>query len=134
MAPAVNLISWNVMGMGDASKRCAIFTYLKLFYPGIICLSDTHLLKDKMDLLQKPWVGHSIIPSIPICECLTLVSRPYLGYHESGYSRLGNLVDESPKQENERKHCSSEFQILKLYISVTPPIALRLIGWRLKIY
>lgn len=59
MAPAVNLISWNVRGMGDASKRCAIFTHLKQFHPPIICLSETHLLKNKSHLLQKPWVGHS---------------------------------------------------------------------------
>lgn len=59
MAPALNLISWNVRGMGDASKRYAIFASLKHFFPAIVFLSETHFLKEKLHLLQKPWVGHA---------------------------------------------------------------------------
>lgn len=59
MAQYVNIVYFNVRGLGDASKRHAIFTYLRQFQPAIICLSETHLLKDKTHLIHKPWVGHA---------------------------------------------------------------------------
>lgn len=59
MAMSFNVISWNVRGMGDASKRCAIFSYLTQFQPAIICLSETHMVKDKLRVLPKRWVSHS---------------------------------------------------------------------------
>lgn len=47
MAKLVDIIAWNVRGMGDASKRCAIFTYLAQFQPAVLLLSETHFIKDR---------------------------------------------------------------------------------------
>lgn len=59
MAHLINVLAWNVRGLGDASKRCAVFMYLKQFYPAILCLSETHLIADKLNLLRKPWFSHT---------------------------------------------------------------------------
>lgn len=58
MARPINIVSWNVRGLGDTSKRCAIFTYLRQFYPAMVCLPETYL-KDKTHFLRKPWFSHS---------------------------------------------------------------------------
>lgn len=51
MAKWLNVVVWNVRGMGDASKRYAIFSWLRQFQPAILCLSETHLTRS--------WIGHS---------------------------------------------------------------------------
>lgn len=43
MANSVNIIAWNVRGLGDASKRHAIFHYLAQFQIAILCLSETSI-------------------------------------------------------------------------------------------
>lgn len=58
MTKPIEVISWNVGRLGDASKRYAVFTYLRQFQPAIIFLSETHFIKDKLHLLHKPWIGH----------------------------------------------------------------------------
>lgn len=59
MAGFINIISWNIRGLGDTSKQYSVFTYIWQFNPAIICLLETHLLNEKTNLLSKPWVGHS---------------------------------------------------------------------------
>lgn len=47
------IISWNVRGLGTASKWQAIFTSLTRFSPSIICLQETHLLSHTFHYLKK---------------------------------------------------------------------------------
>lgn len=66
MANYVNIIAWNVRGLGDASKRHAIFQYCAQFQPAILCFSETHLLRDTTRVLHKPWLVsayHSVYSS-----------------------------------------------------------------------
>lgn len=59
MASAVDIISWNVRGMGDATKRYALFRTLKEFPNAIVPLQKTHMTPERLHLLNKPWVGAS---------------------------------------------------------------------------
>lgn len=59
MVRYVDVISWNVRGMGEASETHAIYTYLSQSHPAIVWLSEAQLIKNKMHLMHRYWVGHS---------------------------------------------------------------------------
>lgn len=58
MARLLDIVSWNVRGLGDATKRCAVFTFLRRFQPAILFVSETHMVKDSLHLMNRPWLGH----------------------------------------------------------------------------
>lgn len=59
MAHTINIVAWNVRGLGDASKRYAVFSEVRAFQPAIICLSETHLTSDRIQLLRRSWIGQA---------------------------------------------------------------------------
>lgn len=59
----IMLLSWNIRGMGDKTKRSAIFKYFSRLQPHLICLQETHLRPDSVHLLQSckyPLQFHSV--------------------------------------------------------------------------
>lgn len=42
--------------MRDASNRHAIFSWLYKYQPAIICLSETHLIKERVHLIHRPCI------------------------------------------------------------------------------
>lgn len=53
------IVSWNVRGVNDPLKSTMISSGLCKFYPAIIALQETHLLRDNVSCLQYAWVGKS---------------------------------------------------------------------------
>jgi len=54
---SVNLVSWNVRGLGGPIKRSRVFSHLKNLNSDIIFLQETHLRVKDHVRLRKPWIG-----------------------------------------------------------------------------
>lgn len=54
---SVNIVSWNVRGLGGPIKRSRVFSHLKNLNSDIIFLQETHLQVKDHVRLRKPWTG-----------------------------------------------------------------------------
>ena len=57
----VRIISANCQGLRDASKRTDVINYLEDLQANILCLQETHWLKNEEILLSKIWNGDTIL-------------------------------------------------------------------------
>ena len=55
----LKILSANCQGIRDKRKRYDVINYMKESYPNIICIQDTHLLKDEADEMR----------TLSDCEC-----------------------------------------------------------------
>lgn len=53
MATALNILSWNVRGLGDGVKRVALFSTLKKYAAAVVCLQETDLQPDTLSTLKR---------------------------------------------------------------------------------
>lgn len=53
----VNIVTWNVRGLGGPIKRCKVLSHLKSLSTDIAFLQETHLCREDHVRLRKPWVG-----------------------------------------------------------------------------
>ena len=51
----INIVSLNVRGLGDSSKRRDVFNYLQNKNYSIVCLQDTHFSKDIENIVSAEW-------------------------------------------------------------------------------
>ena len=51
----INIVSLNVRGLGDSSKRRDVFNYLQNKNYSIVCLQDTHFSKDLENIVSAEW-------------------------------------------------------------------------------
>lgn len=54
---ALRCISWNVKGMGNATKLGRVMTHLNQFKGNVYFLQETHMLNRETSRLKKGWVG-----------------------------------------------------------------------------
>lgn len=54
----VNMISWNVRGLGNHIKRAKVFTHLKSLSADISYLQETHIRPKDQTRLKCSWAGH----------------------------------------------------------------------------
>ena len=53
----INIISWNVRGLGKLSKVKQVMHRLKQLKANIVLLQETHLLSSEIQKVQKRWAG-----------------------------------------------------------------------------
>ena len=53
----LNVFSLNTKGLAGNAKRRCVFNWLKSFRKGIICLQETHSVKENELTWQKEWCG-----------------------------------------------------------------------------
>ena len=58
----INIITWNVQGLGGQIKRSRVFSHLKYLSADIAFLQETHLRTVDHTRLRKPWVDRCFIP------------------------------------------------------------------------
>ena len=51
----LSLISFNMRGMRNSKKRRTLFHLFRKNKYDIICLQESHLLKDDIDMIDKEW-------------------------------------------------------------------------------
>lgn len=52
MANEILMLLWNIRGIKDCTKKRAMFDTLGQYSPSIVCLQETHLTRDTVNLLQ----------------------------------------------------------------------------------
>ena len=57
MSSHIRIISANCQGLRDASKRTDVIKYLEDLQANILCLQETHWLKNEEKMLSKTWTG-----------------------------------------------------------------------------
>lgn len=60
MANEILILSWNIRGIKDRTKKRAMFDTLGQYLPSIVCLQETHLTRDTVNLLQNKMYPFSI--------------------------------------------------------------------------
>lgn len=73
MESLVNMLSWNVRGLGNATKRCAIFHALKEYQNVVICRQEMHMVLERMHLLDTFWVVSSFQLTIHVHKALVFL-------------------------------------------------------------
>lgn len=54
---SLKIVTWNVWGLGERTKRAVVLSHLKSQRADISILVETHLAGQKQMSLKKPWIG-----------------------------------------------------------------------------
>lgn len=57
---SLRLTTFNINGLGNASKRRAVFNYLRKQNNNIICLQETHSTRDREKIWTSEWGGGAL--------------------------------------------------------------------------